>query len=54
MFYTGIINFFVGLIFLQLRNLLAGGDPMKEGRVFYVFAAVLFCSASCFLRLYRC
>ncbi|KAH0830441.1 general substrate transporter [Lanmaoa asiatica] len=48
-----IINFFVGLIFLQVRNLLAHGDPMKEGRVFYVFAAVLLCSASCFLRLYK-
>jgi len=48
-----IINFFVGLIFLQARNLLAHGDSMKEGRVFYVFAAVLFCSASCFSRLYR-
>ncbi|KAF8558404.1 general substrate transporter [Imleria badia] len=48
-----IINFFVGLIFLQVRNLLAHGDPMKEGRVFYVFAAVLFCSAWCFSRVYR-
>ncbi|KAF8436896.1 general substrate transporter [Boletus edulis BED1] len=48
-----IINFFVGLVFLQVRNLLAHGDPMKEGRVFYVFAAVLFCSAWSFSRLYR-
>ncbi|KAI9567252.1 general substrate transporter [Boletus coccyginus] len=48
-----ITNFFIGLVFLQVRNLLAHGDPMKEGRVFYVFAAVLFCSTSFFLRLYR-
>ncbi|KAI9569520.1 general substrate transporter [Boletus coccyginus] len=48
-----ITNFFIGLVFLQVRNLLAQGDPMKEGRVFYVFAAVLFCSTSFFLRLYR-
>ena len=31
----------VGLIFLPLRNLLAWGDPLREGRVFYVFAAAL-------------
>ncbi|KAG8217378.1 hypothetical protein J3R82DRAFT_5475 [Butyriboletus roseoflavus] len=48
-----ILNFFVGLVFLQVRNLLAHGDPMKEGRVFYVFAAALFCSALYFSRLYR-
>ncbi|KIK96730.1 hypothetical protein PAXRUDRAFT_10621 [Paxillus rubicundulus Ve08.2h10] len=47
------VNFFVGLAFLQLRNFLAHGDPMKEGRVFYVFAAVLLCSTLCFSRLYR-
>ncbi|KIJ69595.1 hypothetical protein HYDPIDRAFT_79961 [Hydnomerulius pinastri MD-312] len=47
------VNFLVGLVFLQLRNLLANGDPMKEGRVFYVFAAVLLCSTLCFSRLYR-
>ncbi|KAF8837018.1 general substrate transporter [Paxillus ammoniavirescens] len=47
------VNFFVGLVFLQLRNFLAHGDPMKEGRVFYVFAAVLLCSTLCFSRLYR-
>lgn len=52
-FFLGITNFFVGLIFLQMRNVLAHGDPMKEGRVFYVFAVVLFCSAWCFSRLYR-
>ncbi|OJA17636.1 hypothetical protein AZE42_10630 [Rhizopogon vesiculosus] len=47
------VNFFVGLTFLPLRNFLANGDPMKEGRVFYLFAAVLFCSTFCFSRLYR-
>ncbi|KAI0713278.1 general substrate transporter [Earliella scabrosa] len=36
-----IANFLVGLVFLPLRNLLAHGDPMQEGRVFYVFAALL-------------
>ncbi|KAH9946362.1 general substrate transporter [Epithele typhae] len=34
-------NFLVGLVFLPLRNFLADGDPLKEGRVFYVFAAML-------------
>ncbi|KAG0705332.1 general substrate transporter [Suillus ampliporus] len=46
-------NFIVGLIFLPLRNFLANGDPMKEGRVFYVFAAALFCSTLWFSKLYR-
>ncbi|KAI0807088.1 general substrate transporter [Fomes fomentarius] len=36
-----IANFLVGLVFLPLRNFLAQGDPMREGRVFYVFAALL-------------
>ncbi|KAI0747840.1 general substrate transporter [Daedaleopsis nitida] len=36
-----VANFLVGLVFLPLRNLLADGDPLKEGRVFYVFAALL-------------
>ncbi|KAL5532926.1 HGT20 [Sanghuangporus sanghuang] len=36
-----IANFTVGLIFLPLRNFLAWGDPFREGRVFYVFAAAL-------------
>jgi len=39
---SGITNFEVGVVFLPLRNLLAGGDPLREGKVFYVFAAVLF------------
>ena len=38
---TGIANFIVGLVFLPLRNFLAWGDPLREGRVFYVFAAAL-------------
>lgn len=46
-------NFVVGLIFLPLRNLLASGDAMKEGRVFYVFAAVLSITAGALLRVYR-
>jgi SP family facilitated glucose transporter-like MFS transporter 3 len=51
--FLGIVNFFVGLVFLPLRDLLAGGDPEKEGRVFYVFAVVLFASAFVLLRKYR-
>ncbi|KAG6332242.1 hypothetical protein ID866_6850, partial [Astraeus odoratus] len=47
------INFIVGLVFLPLRNLLANGDPLKEGRVFYVFAGALLCSTLCFSRFYR-
>lgn len=39
--FLGIANFIVGLIFLPLRNFLAWGDPLREGRVFYVFAAAL-------------
>ncbi|KAI0698474.1 general substrate transporter [Cytidiella melzeri] len=46
-------NFLVGLVFLPLRNLLAQGDPMKEGRIFYLFAAMLaFCTFVLF-RVYR-
>ncbi|PIL23734.1 MFS general substrate transporter [Ganoderma sinense ZZ0214-1] len=36
-----IANFLVGLVFLPLRNFLANGDESKEGRVFFVFAALL-------------
>jgi sugar porter (SP) family MFS transporter len=46
-------NFLVGLIFLPLRNLLAGGDAMKEGRVFYVFAALLSVTAGILSKVYR-
>ncbi|KAG2157578.1 general substrate transporter [Suillus bovinus] len=46
-------NFVIGLIFLPLRNLLASGDSMKEGRVFYVFAAALLCTTLWFSKLYR-
>jgi len=36
-----IANFLVGIGFLPLRNYLAGGETHREGRVFYVFGAVL-------------
>jgi len=48
-----IANFAVGLVFLPLRNLLSGGDPSQEGRVFYVFAVVLLVSFGAFSRAYR-
>jgi hypothetical protein len=49
----GISNFFVGLVFLPLRSLLSGNDPLKEGRVFYVFAGVLAVGMVSLLRVYR-
>ncbi|KAF8275195.1 general substrate transporter [Lactarius quietus] len=48
-----IANFLVGLAFLPLRNKLSGGDPTKEGRVFYVFAGLLFLCSFVFFRGYR-
>ncbi|KII88903.1 hypothetical protein PLICRDRAFT_40541 [Plicaturopsis crispa FD-325 SS-3] len=48
-----IVNFIVGLVFLPLRNLLAGGDPYREGIVFYVFAVVLFITTFSLSRVYR-
>ncbi|EIM82522.1 general substrate transporter [Stereum hirsutum FP-91666 SS1] len=48
-----IANFFVGLVFLPLRNSLSGGDPGKEGRVFYVFAAILVVTTTGMFRSYR-
>ncbi|KAF8479259.1 general substrate transporter [Russula ochroleuca] len=48
-----IANFIVGLAFLPLRNKLSGGDSSKEGRVFYIFAGVLFLFSSIFFRSYR-
>ncbi|KAI6043128.1 general substrate transporter [Pisolithus marmoratus] len=48
-----IMNFVVGLVFLPLRNLLANGNPTKEGRVFYVFAGALLCSSFAFSKFYR-
>ncbi|KAA1474808.1 general substrate transporter [Dentipellis sp. KUC8613] len=48
-----ISNFFVGLIFLPLRNILSGGDPSKEGKIFYVFTALLFVSAIGLFRSYK-
>ncbi|KAJ6618290.1 general substrate transporter [Mycena sp. CBHHK59/15] len=46
-------NFLVGLVFLPLRNFLAGGEATKEGRVFHVFAIALFCSMFSLSRVYR-
>ncbi len=51
--YIGVANFLVGLAFLPLRNTLSGGDPTKEGRVFYVFAGLLFLCSFVFFRSYR-
>ncbi|KAI0057110.1 general substrate transporter [Artomyces pyxidatus] len=48
-----IVNFFVGLVFLPLRNILSGGDSSREGRVFYVFACLLFVSGAVLFRSYR-
>ncbi|KZT03566.1 general substrate transporter [Laetiporus sulphureus 93-53] len=48
-----IANFIVGLVFLPLRNLLAQDDPDKEGRVFYVFAAMLALCTFVLFRVYR-
>jgi SP family facilitated glucose transporter-like MFS transporter 3 len=48
-----VANFLVGLAFLPLRNRLSGGDPAKEGRVFYVFAGLLFLCSFVFFRGYR-
>lgn len=48
-----ICNFLVGLLFLPTRNLLSGGDPAKEGRVFYAFGTVLILSSLMLLKLYR-
>ncbi|VDB86977.1 unnamed protein product [Peniophora sp. CBMAI 1063] len=48
-----VANFFVGLAFLPLRNLLSGGNPDKEGLVFFVFAAFLTVSAAVLYRAYR-
>ncbi|KAI0273858.1 general substrate transporter [Gloeopeniophorella convolvens] len=46
-------NFLVGLVFLPLRNMLSGGDPTKEGRVFFVFAGLLLLCSSILFRSYR-
>lgn len=50
---TGVTNFFVGLIFLPLRSFLSGEDPLKEGRVFYVFAGVLMVASFSLFKVYR-
>jgi hypothetical protein len=41
LFTKGTVNFLVGMGFLPLRNYLADGDARREGRVFYVFGAIL-------------
>ncbi|TBU28924.1 general substrate transporter [Dichomitus squalens] len=48
-----IANFLVGLVFLPLRNFLADGDESKEGRVFFVFAALLAFFMGMLLRSYK-
>lgn len=50
---TGTVNFLVGFLFLPLRNLLSGGDPYLEGRVFYVFGILFLSSFVVFCRVYR-
>lgn len=54
---AGIVNFLVGIVFLPLRDALAGevGDEVghKGGRVFYVFAAAFFVAFMSFLRVYK-
>jgi len=48
-----IVNFFVGLVFLPLRDLLSGGEIGKDGRVFYLFAVILSASSFVLLGRYR-
>ncbi|KAF7440921.1 hypothetical protein PC9H_001270 [Pleurotus ostreatus] len=48
-----IANFFVGLIFLPLRNFLSGASHDKDGRVFYLFAFILALSMGALSRVYR-
>ncbi|KAI0670661.1 general substrate transporter [Trametes maxima] len=48
-----IANFLVGLVFLPLRDFLSHGDESKEGRVFYVFAALLAFFTFMLFSLYR-
>ena len=52
-FTPGLSNFVVGIMFLPLRNALSGGDPHKEGRVFYVFATLLSIGVLSLNRFYR-
>jgi len=46
-------NFGVGLVFLPMRNYLSGGDMLKEGRVFYIFVAVLSLSTLFLFKMYK-
>lgn len=62
-FLTGTANFLVGVSFLPLRNILASIGKVKspdaeldntgQGRVFYVFAALLAVIGAYLSRLYR-
>ncbi|KAF9532431.1 general substrate transporter [Crepidotus variabilis] len=36
-----IVGFVVGLVFIPFQYLLSGGDELKEGRIFYLFAGLL-------------
>lgn len=51
--FSGLSNFVVGLLFLPLRDLLAGGDPSKNGRIFYVFGTMLLSLSIAWDRAYR-
>jgi len=46
-------NFGVALLFLPLRNYLSGGDPLREGRVFYVFAIVFSFVFFSFMKIFK-
>lgn len=46
-------NFVVGLSFLPLRDWLAGGDPSKNGHIFYVFGTLLFSLSIAWDKAYR-
>jgi len=52
-FFVGVINFFVGLLFLPLSAWLSDDNPAQRGRVFYLFSAVFFVSFVAFLRVYK-
>jgi hypothetical protein len=50
---TGIVNGFVALTFLPLRNFLSGGMENKEGRVFYLFALAFAVTFFTFTKYYK-
>ncbi|KAG7086730.1 hypothetical protein E1B28_002663 [Marasmius oreades] len=47
------VNFLVSLFFLPLRKFLSGGDPTRQGRVFWVFAFVLLLVMSVVGRMWK-